>query len=850
MMKNFCRLFVVFCLQLSLVAQAAPSRIVRGIYCRPGLAMDSRLWTSYGSGFTLDPQGAHSGDIGVRCGTADDTEAQGVLQVVEIHQKEARPIVVGGWARLEGVNGTPSYKCSVYVDCRLTNGKSWPMQIAVFDPAKTGWQYSEKTYTPPAPIASARVYAFLREKAGTAWFDDLYLSEVLDETGKRSANLLQSPGFERQSNRENSQRKAFFAELESMNCNAFHFYQSVRWADVAEGQPLAPIPDDDPMPSFIEACHRRGLGVWLTVGLGYPIVRDVSSPGFPLYACVNNRWGDAYTRAVAHFARYKVDGIGVVPDEWTYTTGRLKRVFGKHANAKVAAHYKGLTSHAHCPVCHERFKKQYGLDFPDMSTPWQSPDPVWAKLLEFRYRETAAWMQRSIAAAKKVNPNVTTDTMICVLPVCSDDRIGAGAAWDMIGADTELDCLQTDPYILLHNYRGDSTHYYTSETAIHLTAANWPRSSGVTLEACRLRAKDRRLDPAEVYGSALSCLMHGAREFFWWHMTHVTGKSDWVDAPAAKARVAAAYDVMRRMEPVVVDAETPGRILVLYSRRSEDLWHWLSRAKANVAVETTMEAQAADDGKPQRAGATDDRRGFVAHKNVLNWLMRRGYPFQTTFIERPDPARLQAAETVIVPFPLALTQGEALTVRRLAEKGRTVILLNELAPLDESGGVLETPRLESLFGAKTPAPNMEGMVTARFGAGRVIFLGRNAARRLFVAQTPQRDRAARVSLAAFGAEMTSRLDQVIGVRKSLFSQQPDLDVEAVLASGEKGHVLLAINWDVEHAVTVSFRKAALGGKSAGQGFSITANGLVKPIAFRHAQLRLEPQQATMIHLQQ
>ena len=841
---------VTACLLLPLATApgAPPKGIVRGIYCRPGLAADSRLWTKYGSGYTLDSEVAHTGKTSIRCQNADDTQAQGALQAIELNQPKARPIIVAGWAKLENVQGEASYKCSVYLDLRLQDGKSWPMKIAAFDPAKTGWQYVEKTYTPPGPITSARVYAFLREKTGTAWFDDLYVGEILDEAGKRSPNRLESAGFERAADRENIHREQFFAKLEAMNCNAFHFYKSVAWDAVTAPEGLPPIAKDDPLPEFVATARERGLRSWLTVGLGLPAVKDKTSPGFPIHGCVNHRWGQAYTQAVAHFARYGVDGIGVVPDEWTFTTGRLKRAYAKHSNPEVAAHYKSLSGHAQCPVCHARFKEQYGVEYPDMAKPWSTSDPVWAKLLEFRYQETTEWMRQTVQAAKKVDPDVVTDTMICVLPVCSDDRIGAGAAWDMVGAKTGLDCLQTDPYIILHNYRGDSTHYYATETAIHLTAANWPRRSGVTLEASRLREQYRRMDPAEVYGTALSCLMHGSREFFWWHMNHVTGKSAFVDAPKAEARVTAAYEVMREMEPYVLDSATSAEVLVLYSRRSEDTWHWLARAKAKIASEITLEAQAGDDGEPLRAIKTNERRGFLAHRNVLYWLLRRGYPFQTTFIERPDPAKLQAAKVVLVPFPLALEEAEAQRIAQLARNGAKVVIMSELSPLDSVGRTLPKPRLAALFGADAPDKNTPGPVVATVGKGQVVFLGNDFARRLFNDSEPQKDRAARVPVLDFNGPRTAVLEHTLGTSQRVLARQPDVDVEVTMAKGSQGKVLLAINWDLVQTATVALQPAALGNATQARGFSIDANAKVTSVIYALPSLQLAPQQAVLLHL--
>ena len=131
--------------------------LIRGIYADPGPAINSSVWAGYGGGYALDKGEAHSGATSLRCSNATGAEAHGGSQQVVFDQQMARPLVISGWAKLEGVSGPPSYKCSVYLDLRLTNGESWYMQTAEFDPAKTGWQYAERVCDPPAAIATASV---------------------------------------------------------------------------------------------------------------------------------------------------------------------------------------------------------------------------------------------------------------------------------------------------------------------------------------------------------------------------------------------------------------------------------------------------------------------------------------------------------------------------------------------------------------------------------------------------------------------------------------------------------------------------------------------------------------------
>ncbi len=814
---------------------AAPPALVRGIYADPGPALDNRPWAGYGEGYEFDGAERHGGQASIRCANPTAAAGRGGGQTVQLNQDRPRPIVVGGWARLVGVSGPADYHCSVYLDLVLQGGESWPMKIAAFDPAKTGWQYAERTYTPPKPIVSARVYVFLRERAGTAWFDDLLLAEVLDEQGTRSPNRLRDPGFETPEGGDPSVRDAFFGKLTELGCNAVHVYRHVAWERVMSERPTdqlgaVPPPDPkDPFLGFVKEAHRRGFAVWVTVGLGLPAIRDTKSPWFPFWPCPNGPWGEGYTRAIAYLAQYGVDGIGMVPDEWNYDTHAVS-YWAKHPNAEVARFYGSRPPFCDCPVCHTRFKDQWGLEYPDVKRPWSSADTVWARLARFRYDSTALWLKRSVAAAKQANPKTVTDTMICVLPVCSRDRLYTGAAWDQIGVETGLDCLQTDPYIFLHNYRGDSTHWYPTETMLHLTAANHRAYSGVTLELCRLEERYRDKDPVDVYGAALSCFAQGAREYFWWYYSYTTGQVKFVEPTAPSRQLAAVYKVMQDLDEPVRQARPSGDLLVLYSRASEDLWDLAEHAKAL---------------PPRTSGAWPAKRGFLAHRNVLHWLLRRAVPFQMTFLDNPDPARLAAAKVILVPFAAAVEPAQLATLKQAAEAGKTVVLMSDAASL-EAGRLAANVATAPLLGPPQQTP---GQVT-RLGAGQVVYLGPDFAGDLLTTIPPVKDPTAVVPLAPLAdagtATLNALLNRTLGRPASLFAEQPAQDVEAQLLIGPAGRVLLLTNWSLRQPATVRLRL----GPGRATGWQIRSDAAVQAVSWQAGgaehSVTLAPQEARLV----
>ena len=149
-------------------------------------------------------------------------------------------------------------------------------------------------------------------------------------------------------------------------------------------------------------------------------------------------------------------------------------------------------------------------------------------------------------------------SMICVLPICSDRWWDTGVAWDRL-PETGVDFPTTDPYIQLHNYLGDSTHWYVTETAAHLTGSTPKRQCGIVLEASRLRPEYREMDPVEIYGSALSAVAHGAKELAWWHYSHLTNLSRTTDrAEESRACVRGVYGLLKQADPWL-GGLTPGR---------------------------------------------------------------------------------------------------------------------------------------------------------------------------------------------------------------------------------------------------------------------------------------------------
>jgi hypothetical protein len=133
-------------------------------------------------------------------------------------------------------------------------------------------------------------------------------------------------------------------------------------------------------------------------------------------------------------------GISVVPDEWNWSTGRLKRAYENHADERVKQFYAELPSnYCNCERCQERFQREYGIPLPEMGEWSRIPEQseAYRNFVDFRYRCTTDLVRRAVDAVHSGPYDTAADSLICVSPICSDFRLGTGVAWDMLGYETE-----------------------------------------------------------------------------------------------------------------------------------------------------------------------------------------------------------------------------------------------------------------------------------------------------------------------------------------------------------------------------------------------------------------------------
>ncbi len=853
---------------VTLVATAAwgfapDCNVTRGIYIHYRHLIPEKVWANWGTGYEVVEETPHSGDRCLKVVSEPGADGQGAGQMVEINQTEAAPLKISGWSRAEGVEGTePDYRYSIYVDMTYADGESWPMKVAAFTPGSHDWEYAEVIVEPEKPVKSARFWVFIRGIGGTGWFDDLFVGAVDGD------NLLQAPGFEKSLAPVTEKRDGILDTYEDLHANAIHTYMSLPNSEDADAN----------LRTFLAAARERGMGVVVTPHASGPGIDNTDDPDFPQYYCVLGDWADRWYEALAGYAAYDFMGISLVPDEYNWTNGRLKRGYAKHRDEGVREFYAGLPTYCDCPVCHERFQEWYGEPLPevgDWSRPPEQTD-VYREFVDFRYRATTEWIARGAEAIKSVNPDIRADSLICVSPICSDFRLGTGVAWDMMGYGSRIDFPTTDPYILLHNYLGDSTHWYVTETTAHLVGCTPRRQAGIVIESSRLRAEHRPLDPVEIYGSALSAVSRGAKELAWWHYVHITGESEASQGETSYASAGGAYDLLERVDPWLDGAAPEKRVALLYSRASEE---WFSFYTSPEPADILTHA-------------TDNTRyAFLAQKEVLYYLFRAGIPTDMFFLDQVSADELADYPVIVVPFAFAAGEAQVSLLRELAEAGKQVLIISEFGTVDELGAVLDEPALLDLCGlaqapsgettgalvaaGKTlpdftvyadvrPAAGVETLATVdggpailshAVGAGRVIFLAGEFGIGLPAnTDNERKGREERVQPAELSAGhvavISSLLDEMYGGPVSLLRSAPtgkDLEIAAMRnAAGET--VLLAINWESED-LTCEVRLPE-GAGASGAGWSIGPDGSVSEaaatVADGVASLDLAGQQAMVL----
>jgi hypothetical protein len=139
------------------------------------------VWRAYDSGYTVGTNIAHSGVRSLQCTSANATDVHGGYQTILLNQTAPKPILLSGWSKAQNVTGSSDTDYSVYLDIFYTNGTPLYGQTVSFSVGTHDWEYQEAIIQPTQPIGQIYCYLLFRNShTGTAWFDDIAVSEIQD----------------------------------------------------------------------------------------------------------------------------------------------------------------------------------------------------------------------------------------------------------------------------------------------------------------------------------------------------------------------------------------------------------------------------------------------------------------------------------------------------------------------------------------------------------------------------------------------------------------------------------------------------------------------------------------------
>jgi hypothetical protein len=182
-----------------------------------GIGYPLKPWAPFCQGYIVDDKVARSGKFSLKTTGGTYTNftpkwryfnRQGAAQLVDLNQEVPTPITLRVYSKSEDVprselvsitDRRQHFSCrEAYIYCvhlyiDYQEGE-WPeIYTASFSPGTHGWEERTIKVIPKKPVKTAMVLLEFQQPQGSAWFDDVFLSQST-EPGK---NLLAYPGFEK-----------------------------------------------------------------------------------------------------------------------------------------------------------------------------------------------------------------------------------------------------------------------------------------------------------------------------------------------------------------------------------------------------------------------------------------------------------------------------------------------------------------------------------------------------------------------------------------------------------------------------------------------------------------------------
>lgn len=137
----------------------------------------AEAWAAAPDGVELPTDQGRRASRGLRCTNPDQRRWTGASQSVTLDQKRPAPVVISGWSKAENVSGSMDNNYSLYVDLTYQDGTPLWGQTARFRTGTHDWERREVIIMPEKPIRSLTVHCLFRNHTGTAWFDDVSVTQ-------------------------------------------------------------------------------------------------------------------------------------------------------------------------------------------------------------------------------------------------------------------------------------------------------------------------------------------------------------------------------------------------------------------------------------------------------------------------------------------------------------------------------------------------------------------------------------------------------------------------------------------------------------------------------------------------
>lgn len=416
------------------------------------------------------------------------------------------------------------------------------------------------------------------------------------------------------------------------------------------------------------------------------------------YPCVisDNSFRDKWLAFLREALDQGADGVYVTPDEYYFKGHNLSRV--------------------NCPLCTAEFKKMYGYDSLPKGAGFSVSDKGATKAINhgkiedseqyrkwklFEYQQIADLFHQVSAALKKAKPAAQI--------IMSDNKINEDLA-GRLEHNMVLDLMENDPNSDLGQMYGNAILLPVGRHSAYSRRIAAAIGRDKLLASIQwLGVQDTNPEYGiQLYGYALPQIMLGARAYENYRLNYMYDKGWWPNALEC-------HKMIRLLEQWGVrDADTPDTTCLLLSRASEDWWRTRleglcgDTAGGDVSFNLLYAGDDINKAATKSAGSERDRvlkmdalRGVGAKLAMESLLCEAGIPYKAAFTDRLDNlANLKRFKLLIMPFQYSLSKEALAKIKEAVDAGTTLVVFDQLAPVDEFGNAYPEPLLQPLLAHK------------------------------------------------------------------------------------------------------------------------------------------------------